>query len=79
MNLEYKHYKLRESNGRLYPFKARPYDDANYYYALSTDGGNTWIIAFDGKKHKTIIGDWKKAVDLLEELNANIKPKMIYD
>lgn len=78
MNETYKMYTLHESNGRLYPFKPRPYDDANYYYALSDDG-ITWVVAYNGKKHKTITGDWKQAVDLLEELNKDIKPRMCHN
>ena len=79
MDDQYKYYSLHESNGIFYPFKARPYDDANYFYALSRDSGNTWVIAFDGKRHTTITGDWKKAVDLLEKLNKDIKPRICHN
>lgn len=79
MTEKYKMYELREGNSTLYPFKARPYDDASYYYALSRDGGKNWIIAIDGKQHFVIKGDWKKAVDWLETLNAKIKPRMCHN
>ena len=79
MTKEYKGYELHENNGILYPFKARPYDDADYYYAISRDGGKHWVIAFRGKQCVFVTGDWKKAVNWLETLNAKIKPKMLYD
>lgn len=79
MDKQYKRYELHESNGVQYPFKARPYDDADYYYAQSRDGGKTWIIAFKGKVQKTITGTWQDAVDVLEELNAPIRPRMCYN
>lgn len=75
----YRGYRLSESNGKLYPFKARPYDDADYYYAVSQDGGNSWIVAHCGKRIKTVCCDFCGVVDTLEELNANIKPRMCHN
>jgi hypothetical protein len=79
MNEQYKNHELRQANGVMYPFKARPYDDANYYYAVSRDGGKNWIIARDGKRCFLVSGDWKKAVDWLENLNSKIQPKMCHN
>lgn len=76
--MEYKGYILRESNSLKYPFKARPYDDADYYYAKSVDGVH-WIIGYKGKCHMNMNGNFEDVVDLLERLNKNIKPKMSHD
>ena len=75
---KYKGYHLREHNGKLYPFKARPYDDANYYYAVS-ENGESWVIAYNGKRIKTAYCDFFGVVDILEDLNANIKPIMCHN
>ena len=75
---EYKGYILREVNGVKYPFKPRPYDDADYYYAGSGDG-KRWTIYFKGKYHYSINGNFYDIVDQLERLNQNINPKMIYN
>ena len=70
---EYKGYVLRKSNGLQYPFKARPYDNADYYCASSLDG-RSWIIKYKGKHQVSIKGRFEDAVDLLEKLNKDIKP-----
>lgn len=75
---EYKGYELHESNGIQYPFKARPYDDADYYYAQSTNG-IFWRIGYKGRLQRIINGTFEQVVDVLEDLNKNIEPKMLYN
>ena len=76
--MEDKGYVLKESNGIKYPFKARPYDDADYYYANSTDG-TYWTIGYKGKRHSNINGQFEDVVNLLESLNKDIRPKMCHN
>lgn len=76
--LEYKGYKLRKANdGSVYPFKARPYDEANYYYAKSLDEQH-WTIGHKGKPHSEVIGSFQDIVDRLEDLNKDIRPQMCH-
>lgn len=75
---KYKNYILREANGVQYPFKPRPYDNADYYYAKSYDG-SLWIIGYKGKKYSEFKGSFEDVVDYLENLNTYIKPKMCYN
>ena len=75
---EYKRYILREVNGVKYPFKPRPYDDADYYHAKSCDG-KRWTIYFKGKYLYSINGNFYDIVDQLERLNQNINSKIIHN
>lgn len=75
---EYKGYKLRKANdGSVYPFKARPYDEANYYYAKSSDEQH-WTIGYIGKKYCEVIGSFQDVVDKLEDLNKDIHPQICH-
>ncbi len=76
---EYKRYSLRSVDGKYYPFKARPYDDAEYYFATSYDNCKTWTIGYNGHPVDIFEGDFYAVVDRLEELNKNIKPKIIHN
>lgn len=75
---KYKGYELCITNGIYHPFKARPYDDADYYYAKSTNG-TQWTIGYKGKHHMSIRGHFHDVVDLLEKLNKDIKPRMCHN
>lgn len=77
---EYRGYVLRKpSDDFWYPFKARPYDEASYYRAVSTDGGKTWLIRRKSRTESTVTGTWREAVDMLVELNANIEPMICHN
>ena len=58
-------------------FKARPYDDADYYWAYSYDKEN-WTIVFKGKVIQRLNGKFEDVVDVIEEQNKNIKPCMVH-
>lgn len=59
-------------------FKARPYDDADYYWAYTYDKKN-WCIVYKGKYvGKNFVGAFEEVVDFIEEKNKNIKANMIH-
>ena len=85
-NEAYKEYILRHyhkceqypnHDNRYQTFKARPYDDAKYWWAYSHDK-QTWYIVFDGKRQHTFNGTFESVVDIIEEENKKIKSKMIH-
>ena len=82
----YKGYKLNYypkceqypmHDNRYQTFKARPYDDADYYWAYTYDKEN-WKIIFKGKVVKEFNGTFEQVVDFIEEQNVNIKQKIIH-
>ena len=64
-------------DNRYQTFKARPYDDADYYWAYTYDKEN-WRVIFKGKLVKQFKGNFKEVVDFIEEKNQDIKPRMIH-
>lgn len=74
----YKGYFLHSSKGVVYPFKARPYDEAEYYTATSKDG-QSWNIQKGGRHIRVIVGDFYEVVDCLETLNVNIAPRICHN
>ena len=60
--------------------KARPYDDASYYYAIATADADVWSICKDGKlifpMHCTSLN---KIADLLQIKNSRIKSKIVHN
>ena len=83
---EYKGYKLNyypkteehpNHDNRYQTFKARPYDDADYYWAYTYDKEN-WRVVFKGKFVRTFIGTFEQVVDLIEKENKFIKPRMMH-
>lgn len=75
---EYKGYSLRESGDVKYLFKARPYDEAEYYTAQSQDKIN-WRIIRGGKKLMEKTCDFHTIVDIVDSLNSSIKPRMCHN
>lgn len=75
---EYKGYILRNNGKWYYPFKARPYDDADYYYAKSEDGEN-WNVYYKQKFHSSFKGVFQDIVEYLEKCNKKIKPRLIHN
>lgn len=83
----YNGYKLQfyPKNGKLThfdrdrycTFKARPYDDADYYWAYTYDKTN-WVVVYKGKITQRFVGTFHKVVDLIESRNQNIKPIMVH-
>ena len=59
-------------------FKARPYDDAEYYWAL-TDDKLHWNIIYKGKKRYEWVGIFEQIVDELENYNSKISAKIIHN
>ena len=83
---DYKGYKLNyypkceqypTHDNRYQTFKARPYDDADYYWAYTYDKEN-WKVILKGKMIKQFKGGFKEVVDFIEEKNKDIKPRMIH-
>ena len=72
-----KHDKYPTHDGKYQTFKARPYDDAEYYSAYSYDKEN-WNIIYKGKLVQKFVGTFKEVIDLIEERNQNVKSKMIH-
>ena len=59
-------------------FKARPYDDSEYYWAYTYDTKH-WFVVYDGKFiDKNFIGSFKEVVDFIEDKNKNIKQNIIH-
>jgi len=60
--------------------KARPYDDANYYYAITLDSSETWYICKNGKKIKEIeFDDISEISEELNMVNSTIKSIIIHN
>lgn len=79
--MEYKGYELRFSpmQNRLNTHKARPYDDAEYYWAFTYDKTH-WNIVYNGKLVEVdIIGTFESVVDFIETKNKTIKPIMCHN
>ena len=77
-------YLMRKySDGKMGINKPRPYDDAEYYYALYDSDNGQWMICKSGKVYKRIDeGDLDDLNDIVEELimvNSGIKPKMVHN
>lgn len=76
---EHKGYKLIfRRDGRFQTSISRPYDDADYYWALTDDLKN-WEIILDCKKREVFTGSFEQAVDRIAELNKTIAPKIIHN
>lgn len=59
-------------------FKARPYDDAEYYWAYTYDKEH-WRIVYDGKCiNKDFVGTFEDVVDFIEERNKDIKQRIVH-
>lgn len=64
-------------DNRYQIFKARSYDDGEYYGAYTYDKKN-WKIAFKGKCVQEFVGNFEQVVDLIEKQNKLIKSKMMH-
>jgi hypothetical protein len=77
----YKGYELHyyPNNDNMYAtFKARPYDDAEYYWAYTYDKEH-WNIVYKGNYfNKNFVSTFEEVIDIIEEHNKDIKPKMIH-
>lgn len=83
---EYKGYKLNYypkceqypmHDNRYQTFKARPYDDADYYWAYTYDKEN-WKVVYERKVVKQFKGTFEEVVNLIEERNKDIKLIIIH-
>lgn len=70
-----KEYPMHDN--RYQTFKARPYDDEDYYWAYSYDKED-WKIVFKGKAVKQFKGNFEQVVDFIEDKNKDIKPIIIH-
>lgn len=81
----YKGYKLNYYpksehaawDNRYQTFKARPYDDADYYWAYTYDK-ESWTIVYKGKVVQRLNGSFEMVVDLIEDQNKNIKQQIVH-
>lgn len=63
---------------RYQTYKARPYDDASYYWAYTYDKVH-WNIVYNGKSvNKDFVGTFEEVVEFIEDKNKNIKQKIIH-
>lgn len=77
--MEYKGYKLIDrDDGRLQTSKARPYDDADYYWAITNDKTHQNII-YKGETCYEWVGSFEEVVDWLEMLNSKITPQITHN
>ena len=83
---DYKGYQLNHypkceeyptHDNRYQTFKARPYDDADYYWAYTYDKKN-WKVVFKRRIVERLSGTFEEVVDFIEDKNKGIKPKMIH-
>ena len=58
--------------------KIAPYDEAKYYWAYSYDKAN-WYIIYDGKSVFSTTGKTEEIIDLLEQHNQKIKPRICHN
>lgn len=75
-------YIARKQNGKISINKPRPYDDAEYYWALYDDVKQGWKIVFKGKVKNILLdedNEIEDVVDLLEMLNSSIKPVIVHN
>lgn len=75
----YNGYELRyypAHDNRYQTFKARPYDNAEYYWAYTYDKEN-WVVAYNCKVVvKKFVGSFENVIDFIEEKNKNIKERI---
>lgn len=65
-------------DNRYQTVKARPYDDAEYFWAYSYDKQH-WRIVYKGKfVNENFVGTFEDVVDVIEERNEKIKAKMVH-
>lgn len=64
-------------DNRYQTFKARPYDDAEYWWAYTYDKKH-WFVVYRNKIEQRFDGTFQDVVDLIEEKNKNIKQKIIH-
>lgn len=75
----YRGYELHDRNdGKFQTSKARPYDDAEYYWALTNDKLH-WNIIYKGKNRYEWAGTFEQIVDELENYNSKISARIIHN
>lgn len=75
-------YIGRKTNGKLSINKPRPYDDAEYYWALYDYDKLGWKIVYKGKVKNILLDEDYEiddVVDMLEMLNSSVEPKMVHN
>lgn len=76
-------YVAKKINGKLSINKPRPYDDAEYYWALYDDNKRGWKIIFKGKPVHIMldsdIEDIDEVAEMLEMVNGPIQPRMMHN
>lgn len=76
-------YIASKTNGKLSINKPRPYDDAEYHWALWDDAKNGWKIVFKGKvidiMYEDDLDDIDEVADMLEMVNSGIEPRIVHN
>lgn len=68
--------KYPSHDNRYQTFKARPYDDAEYYWAYTYDKEN-WVVVYNCKVVvKNFVGSFENVIDFIEEKNKVIKVRI---
>lgn len=76
-------YVAKKTNGQLSINKPRPYDDADYYWALYDENKEGWKIIFKGKTVDIMldsdIEDIDEVAEMLAMVNGPIQPRMMHN
>lgn len=76
-------YIAKKTNGKISIDKPRPYDDAEYHWALWDDAKKCWKIVYNGKvidiMYEDDLDGIDEVADMLEMVNSVIKPKMVHN
>ena len=78
---EYRGYELHkyDTTNKLWIFKPRPYDDADYFTAYTEDL-KSWSVVKAGSLHNTFEDmTFEEVVRYLETQNAEIEPNMVHN
>lgn len=76
-------YIAKKTRGQLSINKPRPYDDAEYHWALWDDAKKGWKIVFKGKvidiMYEDDLDDIDEVADMLEMVNSGIEPRIVHN
>lgn len=74
---------IYENTGNIYIHSSHPYDDADYSWARSKDGGKTFDIFRSGRILASIENSdketYKDVINELIDLDKDVKPRMVYE
>lgn len=74
---------IYDNTGNIYIHSSHPYDDADYSWARSKDGGKTFDIFRSGRILASIENSdketYKDVINELIDLDKDVKPRMVYE